>query len=217
MISKGTHRRLAYMPIVIVTISNQYGCGALAIAEEAARELGYEFVDRQLPVVVAKRMRISAEEAQAADETGRSLSARWLSSLELATPELSANALSENFNDAYMREVQQAVRDYAARGNVIIVGRAAGAILGRRPDVLRVFMHAPREWRIERIAADLQVSLKIAAGEVERVDRARQAHLRDWYGAAFGNAELYDLGIDTSSFGTQHGASLIVAAVRARS
>ena len=47
---------------MIVTISNEYGAGALAVAKRAAETLGYEFVDQQLPVVVAKRLRISPEE-----------------------------------------------------------------------------------------------------------------------------------------------------------
>lgn len=199
---------------VIVTISNQYGCGAIEVAERAAQELGYQFVDRQLPVVVAKRMRISRAEAKAADETGRSLGSRLLSGLELSTPEVSVSKFGETFDEEYIRAVQQAVRDYAARGNVVIVGRAAGVILGRRPDVLRLFMHAPREWRIERIARELQLDLRTAAAEVDRVDKARQAHLRDWYSVAFGNPDIYDLSIDTSRFGVDGSAALIVEAVR---
>ncbi|MDP9111656.1 MAG: cytidylate kinase-like family protein [Candidatus Eremiobacteraeota bacterium] len=202
---------------MIVTISNQYGSGAIAVAELAARELGYEFVDRQLPVVVAKRMRISPEEASAADEMGRSLGSRVLSSMELATPELATTSLRPTFDDEYIREVQAAVREYASHGNVLIVGRGAGVILGRRPDVLRVFMHAPREWRIERVMEDFSLQRRAATVEVDRVDRARDAHLRDWYGAELGSPEIYDLSIDTSAFGARHSAELIVSAVRCRS
>ena len=202
---------------MIVTISNQYGCGAVAVAERASRELGYEFVDKQLPVVVAKRMSISEREADAVDETGRSLSSRLISSMELATPELAATSMGANFDDEYVRQVQSAVREYAAHGNVVIVGRAGGLILGRRPDVLRVFMHAPRDWRIERIAEELNLERRAAAAEVDRVDKARDAHLRDWYGARLGDPEIYDLSLDTSTFGAEATADVIVAAVRVRS
>lgn len=211
------HRRAANSSPVIVTISNQYGSGAIAIAEQAARELGYEFVDRQLPVVVAKRMRISPEEADAADETGRSLGSRLLSSMELATPELAATSINATFDDEYIREVQAAVREYAAHGDVILAGRAAGLILGRRSDVVRVFMYAPREWRVERIMDEFRLERRAAALEVERVDKAREAHVRDWYGAEFGSPENYDLSLDTSAFGIRHAAQLIVAAVRCHS
>lgn len=201
---------------MVVTISNLYGCGAVAVARRVAAELEYELVDGQLPVVVAKRMQISPVQAQAVDETGRSLGARLLSSLELATPEVAVSGFGETFDEEYVREVQEAVREFAARGNVVIVGRAAGAILGRRQDVVRVFMYAPRDWRIERIMAELGLEQKAAASEVDRIDRARRAHLRDWYNVEMGSSAIVDLAIDTSTFGTQGSAKLVIDAVHAR-
>jgi cytidylate kinase len=201
---------------VIVTISNQYGAGAVAIAASGARGLDYTLVDRQLPVVVAKRMHITREAAIQSEERGRSLGARLLSSLELATPEVMTRDYGETFDEAFLREVRRAVTDYAARGNAVIVGRGGGAILGRRADVVRVFMHAPRDWRVERIASELGLASKAAASEVDRVDRARRAHLRDWYGVEIGSPEIVDLSIDTSTFGEDGSAALIVAAVNAR-
>ena len=201
---------------MIVTISNKYGSGAVAIAERAAADLGYALVDRQLPVVVAKRMHISRNIAAEGEETGRSLGSRLLSSLELATPEVRTRNFGETFDESLLREVQRAVRDYAARGNCIIMGRGSSVILGRRPDVIRVYLFAPREWRIERVAEQLRVDQKTAAAEVERVDRARNAHLRDWYKVDMGSSAIVDLAIDTSSFGIEGSAKLIVSAVHAR-
>ncbi|MGC2129113.1 MAG: cytidylate kinase-like family protein [Candidatus Aquilonibacter sp.] len=201
---------------MIVTISNLYGCGAVAVAQRVAAELEYELIDGQLPVVVAKRMQISPVQAQAVDETGRSLGARLLSSLELATPEVAVSGFGETFDEEYVREVQEAVREFAARGNVVIVGRAAGAILGRRQDVVRTFMYAPRDWRVERIMADLGLEQRAAASEVDRIDRARRAQLRDWYNVEIGSPAIVDLAIDTSTFGTQGSAKLVIDAVDAR-
>ena len=201
---------------MIVTISNLYGCGAVAVAQRVAAELEYELIDDQLPVVVAKRMQISPVQAQAVDETGRSLGARLLSSLELATPEVAVSGFGETFDEEYVREVQEAVREFAARGNVVIVGRGAGAILGRRQDVVRVFMYAPRDWRVERIMAERGLEQKAAASEVDRIDRARHAHLRDWYNVEMGSPAIVDLAIDTSTFGTQASGKLVIDAVHAR-
>ena len=201
---------------MIVTISNQYGCGARTIAQLAAAELGYDVIDRELPVVVARRMQISDAQAEAADETGRSLGSRLLTSLELATPELAVTNFGQTFDDDYVREVQEAVREFADRGNVIIMGRAGGAILGRRPDIVRVYLYAPLEWRIERITVEGGIDRKIAESEIDRIDRARHAHLRDWYRVEQGSSEIVDLAMDTSSFSATDCAKLIVTAVRAR-
>jgi cytidylate kinase len=200
---------------VIVTVSNEYGSGALEIAARVADELGYEYVDRQLPVVVAKRLQVSPEAVEANEDAAPTLGERFLTVLERATPELAETA-AEPFDAELLRAVQAAVRDYAARGNVVIVGRGASAILGARPDVLRVFIHAPRDWRIGRVVATIGVPPQVARSEIDRIDHARAAYLRDWYGLQFGDSRNYDLCIDTSRFDAVRSAALIVAAVRER-
>lgn len=201
---------------MIVTISNLYGSGAVAVAQKAALDLSYALVDRQLPVIVAKRMKITRDAARESDERGRSLGSRLLAGLEIATPETASSGMREPFDSTFMREVERAVREYAARGNTVIVGRGAGAILGRRADVMRVFMHAPRAWRIERVAGEFGVDERVAAAEVDRIDRERRAHLRDWYRVEMGAPDVVDLAIDTATFGIDGAAQLIVAAAHGR-
>jgi cytidylate kinase len=201
---------------VIVTISNQYGAGGWSVARLAAQTLGYEFVERQLPVVVAKRLSIPVEEAEEDEVTYRGVGEQFLTGLELSTPELAELSTEPNFDQTMLRAVQEAVRDYASHGNVVIVGRGAGAILGRRPDVLRVFLYAPRERRVAHIVEHFGVDTKTAEKEVDRVDKGRAAYLRDWYGIVFGDPANYDLLIETSALGDDKSAATIVEAVRTR-
>ena len=202
---------------VLITISNRYGCGAIAIAQLVAQRLGYEYVDEQLPVVVAKRLQTSPEAVESAENTGKSMSERMLRALKFGTPELGgANPPGANFDEECLREVQEAVREFAAHGNAVLVGRGANAILGRRPDVLRVFMHAPRDWRIDHVMEGNGVDERTAAAELDRVDRSREAYMRTYYGISWGDPENYDLSIDTARFGTEGSAELIIRAVEAR-
>jgi cytidylate kinase len=201
---------------VIVTISNEYGAGALAVAARVAQALGYEYVDQQLPVVVAKRLHIAPEVVDANEDASPTMGERLLTSLERATPELALASVEEPFDEELLRAVQEAVREYAARGNAVIVGRGAFAILGAREDVLRVFMHAPRAWRIARVAEAAHIRPEVAEAEVDRVDRSRSAYIKDWYGLTFGDARSYDICIDTSRLDVSQSAALIVAAARAR-
>lgn len=205
-----------YFPPVVVTISNEYGSGALAVARRVAEVLGYEFVDRQLPVVVAKRLHIAPETVDANEDAALTLGERLLSGLELATPELAESSTVAPLDEELVQAVRDAVRDYAARDNVVILGRGAGVILGPGADVLRVFMHAPREWRIAHLMEATRAGRKSVETEVDRIDRARVAYIRSWYGAAFGDSRIYDLCIDASRFAHAASAALIVEAVRAR-
>jgi CMP/dCMP kinase len=201
---------------VVVTISNQYGSGALAVAERAARALGYRYVDRQLPVVVAKRLHITPEAVEASEDSRRTLGERLVDSLERATPETAEASAAEPLDEELLAAVAAAVREYAAKGNCVIVGRGAFAILGARPDVLRVFMHAPREWRVAHAMETTHVPRDLAEGEIDRVDRARIAYIRQWYGLTFGDPQNYDLCIDSSRLDAAQSAATIVAAVQAR-
>lgn len=201
---------------MIVTVSNEYGSGALEIAQRVAEELGYAYVDRQLPIVVAKRLHVAAETVEANEETSQTLGGRFLIGLERATPELAAASAAQPFDRELLRAVQEAVREYASLGDCVIVGRGASAILGARPDVLRVFIRAPREWRIGHVVETMHTQRAIAETELDRVDRARSAHMREWYGLTLGDPENYDLCIDASRLGVKDSASLIVTAVRAR-
>jgi len=200
---------------VLITISNRYGCGAIAIAQLAARRLGYELVDEQLPVVVAKRLKTSPQAVESAEDIGKSMSERMLRALESGTPEIRVQQAS-TFDEECLREVQEAVREYASRGNAVIVGRGANAILGRRPDLLRVFMHAPRDWRMRHIMEEHGVDERTALAEIDRVDRARSEYMRAYYGVDWGNPEGYDLAFDTSTFGLERGADLIMRTVQAQ-
>lgn len=199
---------------MIVTISNEYGTGAVTIARGAAQVLGYELVDEQLPVVVAKRLQTSPEAVEAAEDTQPSVGQRFLAGMELSTPEVATADLGESFDEQCLREVQGAVREYAAHGKVIIMGRGASAILGRRPDILRVFMHAPREWRIHHVMTGTGASEKAATTEVDRIDAARRAYLLQWYDLRWGAQANYDLAIDTSTFEYDEAVQLLAGAVR---
>jgi CMP/dCMP kinase len=201
---------------VVVTISNEYGSGALAVARRVAEILGYEFVDRQLPVVVAKRLHVAPEVVDANEDAEPTLGERLLSGLELATPELAESSTVAPLDEELVAAVRDAVRDYAARGNAVILGRGAGVILGPRADVVRVFLHAPREWRITRVMQTTRAERRYAESEVDRIDRARVAYIRGWYGATFGDARIYDLCIDASRYEVAAIAGLIVDALRAR-
>ncbi len=201
---------------MIVTISSEYGSGALGIGQCVAERLGYRFIDEQLPVVVAKRLQTSPEAVDAAQDPRRGFGARLLSGLEIATPELQgAGGRRQSFDEQCLRGVESAVREFAAEGNVVFFGRAANAILGRQHEVVRVFIYAPAPWRTQHIMEALGVSEKVAGEEIARVDQARAAYARDHYGIRWGDPHNYDLSLDAARLGMDAACELIERAAGA--
>jgi cytidylate kinase len=202
---------------MIVTISRTYGAGAHDVAAAAAERLGYRFADRELPVVVAARLGTSSEAVESVADRPPSFGERVMQQLGGGVPETAqlGSQTEADFSIDTRRAIEQAVREIAAAGDVIVNGRMAGSILGPRPDVLRVFIHAPMAWRIAHVSESLGCDVAVARDEILRIDEARRAYAKIHYRATWGDPRNYDLVLDTSRFGIDGSADLIVAAVRA--
>jgi cytidylate kinase len=95
----------------------------------------------------------------------------------------------------------------------VILGRNAGAVLGRRPDLVRVYLCGDREWRARRIVDAFGQSRESALADMDRIDAARRKISKERYKLAMGAARAYDLTIDVSRFGVEGAVALVVGAV----
>ncbi|HVA37659.1 MAG TPA: cytidylate kinase-like family protein [Candidatus Dormibacteraeota bacterium] len=200
---------------MVVALARQFGSGSNRVAASVARELGYELVADQLPEAVAIRLETSPEEVRGREVSARSFGERLLRSLQAGTPEVSTSMVTAD--DAVVIEIQRLVREYADRGNCVIVGHGSTAILRGRSDVLTVLVRASLEWRARRIAQWWKVGYEVARAETERVDRAREAYIDECYHVSQSDAGLYHLVVDTEALGFEAASAAIVAAVRAKS
>jgi cytidylate kinase len=201
---------------VIVTISREYGAAGLAVADGVANALEYELFTDDLPKRVAARLGTSAEEVAERASSESSLPERMLAGLGRAMPEaVSLQAAQQgDFDESVRREIERAIRERADLGDVVILGRNAGAVLGRRPGLVRVFLTAPLEWRVARIIDAFGNSRERALADVERFDAARRKVAKDRYKIHWSDARSYDLTIDVSKAAIAGTVSLVVAAVR---
>ena len=84
----------------------------------------------------------------------------------------------------------------------IILGRCANYLLADRPNVLRVFIHAPIEARQERVASySLAWSQREVAKHIRVEDKRRSAYYRYYTGEEWRDASGYDLSLDSDALG----------------
>jgi cytidylate kinase len=202
---------------MIVTISREYGAGGLAVAEGVAGALGYELLTDQIPEAVAARLGTSSEDVDARAESLPPFPERVLDGLSAGTAEVidpEEPRLQGEFDEEVRREIERTIRERAERGDVVILGRVANAVLAGRSGLLRAFVYAEREWRIRRVMEAFHFERGRAVAEVDRVDVERRKFAADRYGITWGDRRFYDVIVDASRLGVEGSIAAIVAAAR---
>ena len=205
---------------MIVTISREYGAAGLAVARGVAERLGYELLADQVPHDVAARLGTSADVVAARATTPATFGERVLGGLDAGTTEFVAperpDAPSRDFDESIRREVERALTVRADAGDVVFLGRQAGAVLASRTDVVRVFLCGDRAWRIGRLVEAFGLDERVASADLDRIDAARRTFAKERYGLRWGDPHAYDLVADVSRLGIAATVATVVAATRAR-
>src|SRR5437879_8496143 len=183
-----------------ITISREYGSGGGEIASRLARRLGWHLIDHAIVERVASELGTSQEEAEAHDESTGGIISPVLNVMQNLYPASMVSAPPEAFLSAedYCRTVDRIVRAAAARGQVVIVGRASQVILVDLRDVLHVRIIAPFEKRVAYVMQREGVDRHTAEARIHMKDHDRARYLQVEYHQKMEDAHLYDLVLNTS-------------------
>jgi cytidylate kinase len=198
---------------MLITISRQYGAGGSEVARMVGERLGWTVVDNDIVDRVARRAGLAPEVVAEQDErvpgfVERLARALAASSQEFAVPELGVAVRVES--PSLVRVTERVVKEIAAEGRVVLVGRAAPAVLGRSADALHVKLVAPREFRV-RLAMKAE-SLDAAAAEkrLDEIDAQRARYHREHYGRDWNDPVHFHLIVNTGFLGLEGATDLIV-------
>ncbi len=190
------------MAYSIITISREFGTGARLIGREVAALLGYGYYDRALIEMAAEKSGLSEEFIERTEEKA---SNSFLYNLATAAY-LAADPMNEYtvpVNDRAFMVQSDVIRDIARSGNGVIVGRCADWILRDHPSLLRVFIYADREDRVNRIVKEYGQDPKNAESVLTKIDKGRANYHKFYTGTNWRSMENYDLCINTSATGIQ--------------
>ena len=205
---------------MLITISRQFGAGGSIVARQVAERLGWRVVDNELVEQVAARAGLSPEHVAEREERVSTFVERLARTLAAASPDVfpppeSAGAVVDVPETDLVRITEKVVAEVAAQGRVVLVGRAAPAVLSREADALHVKLVAPRAFRI-RVAADrLGCAGDKAAAVLDRTDRMRERYLREYYRRDWNDPVNYHLVLNTGVLGFEGATELIVARAKA--
>ena len=191
-----------------ITISRQLGSGGATIARAVADELGFHLLDRELVDLIAQQLPASPEAAGMLDERAYG----WATSIVVSV--LQALRGQSITPETYNYVAAHVIREAAERDDVVILGRAAQVVLGKRPGTFHVHVVASLEERTARIAARDHVDPAEARRRIRESDDERRRHVlslgqRDWE-----DPLLYDLILNTDRLTPATSASVVTTAAR---
>ena len=212
----------------IITISRQFGAAGVPVGRALADRFGAELLDRAIVAQAALRAGIPEHELESYDERLPSFWQRVASALAASSTEPtlpSAGYLEQmppmSMHDRLVAVTRLVIEEAAERGNAVIVGRGAAFILGRRPSMFHVQLHASVDARVryllsrvEEIPAEVRPEERSLRELCASVDAVRADYIRRLYGVDWLDATHYDLAIDTGRLGVTRTIDLIENVVR---
>jgi cytidylate kinase len=205
---------------MLITISRQYGAGGSEVAARVASRLGWRVVDNELVERVAARAGLTPEDVAQREERVSTFIERLARTVVAATPELvvppEAGGTAPSLSEAdLVRLTERVVEEAAAEGRVVLVGRAAPAVLARERDAIHVKVVAPRDWRVSAVAKRLGVAGEEAARLTDETDKNRARYHRQHYQRDWSDPANYHLVLNTAALGLDGAAEVVVGRARA--
>ena len=199
----------------VITIARSYGSGGRKMGKLLAKELGFEYYDREILRIASDESGISEELFDQVDEIKKMplfRIARDVYTGEVIPPD------SDDFisNENLFRYQAKIIRELAATRNCVIVGRCANFILRGRENVLNVFVTAPVVDCVRRVMETDGLNLEEAEKKIKKVDKRRADYFKYFTGRQWHDAALYDLCLNTGHMSEQKCVDIVRAYMEAR-
>jgi cytidylate kinase len=203
----------------IVTISHATGAGGDNIGRRVAKGLGFRYVDEEIIQLAAERHGLDAELVADA-ERRKSLLDRIVNDLASTSMIDPTGGMIMLPPEAFVtREdlralIVEAIKETAARGQVVIVSHAAGVPLAGRPDLLRVLITASFEPRAQRVAEAMRSKKADAEKSVKDSDAGRADYFLRFYRIERELPTHYDLVVNTDALTAEEATDIVIAAAQ---
>ena len=193
----------------IITIGRQFATEGSEVGKLLSEMTGIPCYDKEALTKLSEKHGIPAETFEKADEQATS---SFLYSLAMSS--YSGNIAHYGMNDFVLTDrvfnIQSAeIRKIASAGDCIIIGRCADEVLSDYEGVLKIFLHAPLEYRVNVLAKYGETDENAAKKQIAKADKKRASYYNFYTGKGWGDPKNYNLNIDCSLLGTEGTAKLI--------
>ncbi|MGI6094102.1 MAG: AAA family ATPase [Lachnospiraceae bacterium] len=189
------------MKNVVITIARQFGSGGKTIGMKLAQDLGIKCYNREILRMASDESGIKEELFNENDEKLRNGTLFGISK-NIYNGQLIAPGKSNFVSPENMFYYQaKIIRDLAEKESCVIIGRCADFVLKDYENVMSVFVHAPKEYCLERAGERVALKGRELEKFVEKKDKYRGSFYKYYTGREWEDARNYDLCLDSSKLG----------------
>ena len=191
----------------IITISREFGSGGRSVGRLVAEKLGIPFYDKELVDQIALE---SGFAPKFVEEHGEHSPGRSILSYAFA-PQGVPGVMNGLSTADFLWNIQcSVILQLADKGPCVIVGRNADYILKDRPEVLHAYIHADIDFRADRIVRLYGESEKSPEARLHEKDKRRRVNYQHYTGRAWGQAQNYDICLNTGTLGIDRCAEILI-------
>ena len=195
----------------VITISREFGSGGRTIGRKVAEELGIPFYDKELVDQIAMESGFAPKFVEEHGEHSPSGSLFSYAFSPQGVPGI-MNGLS---TADFLWNIQcNVILQLAEKGPCVIVGRNADYILKDRQDALHVYVFADTPYRAERIVRLYGDSEKTPEQRLAEKDKRRRLNYQHYTGRTWGQAQNYDICLDTGVLGIEQCTNIVVDIIK---
>ena len=185
----------------IITISREFGSGGRTVGKKVAEQLGIPCYDSELIQKIAEESGFAENYVK---EAGEYTPGSFLASA------LSNRAFGPT-NEDILWEIQcRVISELAEKAPCVIVGRCADYILRDRKDCLHVFICSDMASRARRIVERYGQTQKAPEKRLAEKDQKRKVYYKNYTGRVWGQAQNYDICLNSGALGVDTCANMIV-------
>ena len=197
----------------IITISRQYGSGGREIGAMVAEKLGIPFYDNALIQKATEASGFSASHFEDVEKNARN---SFLYSIIRGIQYHNSNTGIWSLEDSIYMTQAKVIKELAAGGSCVIVGRCSDYILADDPDLIKVFIYAPLEERVKRSIERDNFEPDKATDLVKGKDKRRQNYHNYHADTRWGDAVNYHICLNSAFAGIEGTADAIVELINRR-
>lgn len=187
---------------VVITIARQYGSGGRSIGVMLAEKYGVPFYDKDIIRIASEESGIKEEYFGQVDEYVSKAKPSFFKRAGIYKGGLLSPADKDYTSEENLFNIQaKVIRDLAAKGSCVIIGRCSNYILKDDPHSLSLFVHASEEFRREKASEKLSMDGKKLEEYLVKDDKRKMDFYRRFTGGEWFDARNYDLCLNSSKLG----------------